>query len=197
MNKLSIRYLFPEDPDALSLFESLNELQEAIRQRAFDLVAARGTTHGGDMEDWLRAERELVWVPQSETMEDDKQIRLRLIVPGLEAQDLQITAMPDEADGVYRVGWASSLPVRASRLNHPDVGLTHSPRMALKLTFAGCCAGRAARQAGRPPYPRHSECRRRFLFSTLRGGRTKYRSCSASSSSSPKVSSATRGCGGI
>ena len=47
------------------------------------------------MEIWLRAERELVWVPQSETMEDDKQFRLRLIVPGLEAQDLQITAMPD------------------------------------------------------------------------------------------------------
>ena len=95
MNKLSIRYLFPEDPDALSLFESLNELQEAIRQRAFHLFAERGTTHGGEREDWLRAERELVWVPQSETMEDDKQIRLRLIVPGLEAQDIQITAMPD------------------------------------------------------------------------------------------------------
>ena len=27
MNTLSVRYLFPEDPDALSLFESLNELQ--------------------------------------------------------------------------------------------------------------------------------------------------------------------------
>ena len=95
MNKLSIRYLFPEDPDALSLFESLNELQEAIRQKAFGLFSERGTAHGGEMEDWLRAERELVWVPQSETMEDDKQFRLRLIVPGLEAQDLQITAMPD------------------------------------------------------------------------------------------------------
>jgi HSP20 family protein len=95
MNKLSIRYLFPEDPDALPLFESLNELQEAIRQKAFDLFSERGTIHGNDLEDWLRAERELVWVPQSETMEDDKQFRLRLIVPGLEAQDLQITAMPD------------------------------------------------------------------------------------------------------
>jgi HSP20 family molecular chaperone IbpA len=95
MNNLSVRYLFPEDPDALSLFESLNELQEAIRQRAFGLFEERGTVHGNDMEDWLRAERELVWVPKAETMEDDKQYRLRLIVPGLEATDLQITAMPD------------------------------------------------------------------------------------------------------
>ena len=42
MNKLSVRYLFPEDPDALSLFESLNELQEAIRQRAFGLFSGAG-----------------------------------------------------------------------------------------------------------------------------------------------------------
>jgi HSP20 family molecular chaperone IbpA len=28
-------------------------------------------------------------------MEDDKEFRLHLIVPGLEAKDLQITAMPD------------------------------------------------------------------------------------------------------
>ena len=42
-----------------------------------------------------RAQRDTVWVPKSETMEDDKHMRLRLIVPGLEAEDLQITAMPD------------------------------------------------------------------------------------------------------
>ncbi|HEU0005483.1 MAG TPA: Hsp20/alpha crystallin family protein [Terriglobia bacterium] len=95
MNNLSVRYLFPDDPDALSLFETLNEMQEAIRQRAFGLFEERGTAHGGEMEDWLHAERELVWVPASETTEDDKQFRLRLIVPGLEAKDLQITAMPD------------------------------------------------------------------------------------------------------
>ena len=123
MNKLSVRYLFPEDPDALSLFESLNELQEAIRQRAFGLFSERGTIHGNDMEDWLRAERELVWVPQSETMEDDKQFRLRLIVPGLEAQDLQITAMPDaiivQAEGASKEAKeakeASTVPFRELR----------------------------------------------------------------------------------
>jgi len=123
MNKLSIRYLFPEDPDALSLFESLNELEEAIRQRAFGLFSERGTAHGGEMEDWLRAERELVWMPQSETMEDDKQFRLRLIVPGLEAQDLQITAMPDaiivQAEGASKEAneakQASTVPFRELR----------------------------------------------------------------------------------
>ena len=120
MNRLSIRYLFPEDPDALSLFESLNELEEAIRQRAFGLFSERGTARGGEMDDWLRAERELVWMPQSETMEDDKQFRLRLIVPGLEAQDLQITAMPDaiivQAEGASKEAKeASTVPFRELR----------------------------------------------------------------------------------
>jgi HSP20 family molecular chaperone IbpA len=95
MNKLSVRHLFPEDPDVLSLFESLNELQEAVRQRAFGLFEERGAAHGGAVEDWLRAEHEVAWVPKSESVEDDKQYRLRVIVPGLEAKDLQVTALPN------------------------------------------------------------------------------------------------------
>jgi hypothetical protein len=31
----------------------------AIAQRAFELYAARGGAHGHDVDDWLRAEREL------------------------------------------------------------------------------------------------------------------------------------------
>jgi len=152
MNKLSIRYLFPEDPDALSLFESLNELQETIRQRAFGLFSERGTVHGSDTEDWLRAERELVWMPQSETMEDDKQFRLRLIVPGLEAQDLQITAMPDaiivQAEGASKEANEAkdrSVAIRAVFLGtglasaasdqleqkHPEAALAHYKRAML------------------------------------------------------------------
>jgi HSP20 family molecular chaperone IbpA len=56
-------------------------------------------------------------------MEDDKQFRLRLIVPGLEAQDLQITAMPDaiivQAEGASKEAKeakeASTVPFRELR----------------------------------------------------------------------------------
>lgn len=119
MNKLSVRYLFPEDADALSLFESLNELQDVIRQRAFGLFEERGTVHGSDMEDWLRAENELVWAPKAESMEDDKQFRLRLMVPGLEAKDLQITAMPDaiivQAEALSNESKETGVPFRELR----------------------------------------------------------------------------------
>ena len=35
------------------------ELQEKIRQRAYELYLERGEEHGHDVEDWIRAEREI------------------------------------------------------------------------------------------------------------------------------------------
>ena len=33
--------------------------REEIARRAYELFLSRGSQHGGDLEDWLRAEREL------------------------------------------------------------------------------------------------------------------------------------------
>jgi Protein of unknown function (DUF2934) len=35
-------------------------LEHSIRQRAYDLYLQRGMAHGHDVDDWLRAEAELV-----------------------------------------------------------------------------------------------------------------------------------------
>ena len=34
-------------------------LEETIRRRAYELHLERGGAHGGDLDDWLRAEREI------------------------------------------------------------------------------------------------------------------------------------------
>lgn len=36
------------------------DLQDAIRQRAFELYEKRGGVHGADLEDWVRAEEEIL-----------------------------------------------------------------------------------------------------------------------------------------
>jgi hypothetical protein len=36
------------------------------------------------MDDWLRAEREVLWCPPAELIEDETQFRLQLAVPGIE-----------------------------------------------------------------------------------------------------------------
>jgi HSP20 family molecular chaperone IbpA len=108
MTRLLVRRLAPEEPDAVSLFESMDSLFQAIRERAFGRFEDRDRQPGAEIEDWLQAEGELVWIPQSEVLEEEKQFRLRLAVPGLEATELQITAMPDsiivQAEAVPKEG---------------------------------------------------------------------------------------------
>ncbi|HYH00309.1 MAG TPA: DUF2934 domain-containing protein [Terriglobales bacterium] len=36
------------------------DLQDAIRERAYEIYEQRGGQHGADMEDWIRAEREII-----------------------------------------------------------------------------------------------------------------------------------------
>lgn len=39
------------------------QLQERIRQRAFELYQLRGEEDGHDLDDWLEAESEVTWSP--------------------------------------------------------------------------------------------------------------------------------------
>lgn len=36
------------------------DLQDAIRERAYEIYEERGGQHGADLEDWVRAEREVI-----------------------------------------------------------------------------------------------------------------------------------------
>jgi HSP20 family protein len=49
---------------------------------------------GSDLDDWLRAEREIVWSPPSELVEGEREVRLRIAAPGLEPKDIHITMLP-------------------------------------------------------------------------------------------------------
>lgn len=80
---------------APSLFEAMDALFSDIEKRAFDLFQERGSMFGSAADDWLRAERELVWSPQSELMEREKDFLLTIAIPGVEARDIQISALPD------------------------------------------------------------------------------------------------------
>src|SRR2546428_9398084 len=48
--------LFAGDP----LFERVQEIKELIARRAYELSEARGFTHGQELEDWLRAQSEIL-----------------------------------------------------------------------------------------------------------------------------------------
>ena len=54
------------------VLDELNTVRDKIRARAEDLFRERGGTEGNDVEDWLRAEREVSWAPRENVEESER-----------------------------------------------------------------------------------------------------------------------------
>lgn len=78
-----------------TLWERMKDVADEIRQRAFDLFEKRGRADGLDVDDWLRAEKEVVWSPASELVDDGKEFKARIALPGFDAKDVEVSALPD------------------------------------------------------------------------------------------------------
>jgi HSP20 family molecular chaperone IbpA len=84
------------EPEAApSLFASMDKLFDDVRKRAYELFQSRGALDGSDLDDWFRAQQDLVWTPDSELVETDKEFQMTLAVPAMEPKDIQISALPD------------------------------------------------------------------------------------------------------
>src|SRR5262249_7341595 len=77
-----------------TLFEHMMDIAEKIRQRAFELFQRRGGADGRSVEDWLQAEREVIQCPEAELIEKGGKFRLRMAIPGFDAKDVHVIAMP-------------------------------------------------------------------------------------------------------
>jgi HSP20 family protein len=77
------------------LLEHMEATIDSIRRRAFNIFQNRNGGNGSDLDDWLQAERDLVWSPACELVDDKKEFRVRIALPGFEAKDIQVSAMPD------------------------------------------------------------------------------------------------------
>ena len=71
------------------------DLLDKVRMRAFELFQKRGGVPGNDMGDWLQAEKEVFRVPDMELAEIDGEFQLQLAMPGFDAKDIRIAALPD------------------------------------------------------------------------------------------------------
>jgi HSP20 family protein len=77
-----------------SIFEELNSLHDRIMQRAFEIFDEKGH-FGKDMDNWLQAERELVWKPAIELEEKDNNLHLQIATPGVDPKDMDIEVTPE------------------------------------------------------------------------------------------------------
>jgi len=95
MVQVAIEKIDENKASTASAFDELETLSEQVRQRAFEIFERRGGVDGFAMNDWLNAERDLFRIPESELVEQDGKFEARVSVPGLEPDDVHVTALPD------------------------------------------------------------------------------------------------------
>ena len=82
--------LFVDDP----FLERVQEINDLIALRAYELFESNGRAHGSDREHWLRAESEILHPMPLEITETEAEISVRAEVPGVGAKHLEIGVTP-------------------------------------------------------------------------------------------------------
>ncbi|HEV2274245.1 MAG TPA: Hsp20/alpha crystallin family protein [Acidobacteriaceae bacterium] len=85
-------------PQARDIFDDFEALGNAIAQRAFGFFQQRGYADGRDLDDWFRAESELLKPMPIEISESDDSYTIRAEVPGFDVKDLSVRA---EGNSIY------------------------------------------------------------------------------------------------
>lgn len=76
------------------IFQDMRDAFDSVARRAYEIFEANGRQFGRDLEDWFRAERELLHPVHMELRESDNQLTLKAEVPGFDAKDLEISVEP-------------------------------------------------------------------------------------------------------
>jgi HSP20 family molecular chaperone IbpA len=96
-----IRHLNGEKPQ---VFTELEETIGKIQQMAFNLFEQRGELSGLDLDDWLQAEHEVLGSAWAELVESDKELKLRVPIPGIDSKDVMVTATPESL--IVQANWS-------------------------------------------------------------------------------------------
>jgi HSP20 family protein len=79
-----------------SLWEELDKIREHVTKRAYDLFIENGGQFGRDLDDWLKAEQELIWKPAIDLAEENDEFVLKIAIPGVDPKALDIEVTPDD-----------------------------------------------------------------------------------------------------
>ena len=94
MSEVHVNRIQPEGEAVLLLKQQVDALYTEIGRRAFERFLGRGGLHGYDREDWVEAERSLIFAPPAELVEEDTEFRIRVAVPGLDSSKVRVSVLP-------------------------------------------------------------------------------------------------------
>jgi HSP20 family molecular chaperone IbpA len=89
-----------------TLLDEMAQLEQRLRQRAYEIFESRGASHGSDFDDWLGAEHELARKPAMELTEKSGHLVMEMALPGLDARDVDVRVTPERllVRGKFRHG---------------------------------------------------------------------------------------------
>jgi HSP20 family molecular chaperone IbpA len=86
----------PEIVTGERLGDLASRIYDTIAHRAYELFEARGYQHGHDMEDWSRAESELLHPLKINRWESVQEVVITAEIPGFAAQEVEIGVKPEQ-----------------------------------------------------------------------------------------------------
>jgi len=76
------------------IFDRMREMHDTISRRAFDLFEKGGRNFGRDLDNWFKAESELLHPVSISIDETDEGLRVEAEVPGFKAEELEVSVEP-------------------------------------------------------------------------------------------------------
>lgn len=73
-----------------SLSDEIQQMFDSVARRAFQIFESNGRRFGNDVENWLKAERELFHPAHLDVSESDQGFTVRAEVPGFAAKELEV-----------------------------------------------------------------------------------------------------------
>jgi len=77
-----------------TLLDRLNKLSEQISRRAYEIFESNGKMHGHDLEDWFKAESEIVPPLELRIKEEDDALTIDAETPEFNAKELEVSLEP-------------------------------------------------------------------------------------------------------
>lgn len=96
MPSVKVQTVSDQEKPAVPIFEEFGKRLDEIRRRAYELFEKRGSEIGRALEDWFKAEREVVGSPPAEFADKGGAYELQIALPGFDVKDVNVTAAGDE-----------------------------------------------------------------------------------------------------
>jgi HSP20 family protein len=79
-----------------SILDDINRLHADISRRAYDFFRGHDGLFPGELADWFRAEKELVWSPPIELRQKDGTFEIEASIAGIDPKDLDVQATAED-----------------------------------------------------------------------------------------------------